>query len=673
MGTTRQKVAALMPLVERLHRGHCWLKTPEGPRRIGESLDDFKIAEHVAGRKAYGACPIAPGANTTRVALLDLDSHKGETPWGEMLDTAQTVAFALEQEGHTPILFKSSGGNGIHLYLLWDEPQDAYSVRTMLNDTLTVLGYKSGTGGVAAKQIEVFPKQDEVPADGYGSMFVLPHAGKSEPIGAFPGWLSSPAVPHRERPPKPERGATDSPELAVLRSALDAIPNDTDPLDYDAWRNVLFAIHHATGGSDEGLALAHEFSSRSGKYDADFIDNRFWPYAGVTSGEVITERSLFALASTHGWQDPTIADDFDVVPGTETAADDFDVVPETADEKPLRFMPVPAHEFAVATQLRWIIKGVLPHAELAVLYGESGSGKSFMALDMAAAIARGIEWRGHRVHKGKVVYIAAEGANGFRNRLRAYAHQQAIDLKDLDIHVVHAAPNMLDKADALDVAKAIVKVVGRPDLIIIDTLAQTMPGGNENAGEDMGKALAHCRGLHRATGALVMLVHHSGKDASKGARGWSGLRAAADVEMEVMRADDDRVLTITKQKDGDDGGEFGFKLETVLVDFDADGDEVTSCVVTHCEAASGVKDRRRAKPLGDIEKAVLQALEDTIGPGSEVVPEARLALAAKEMLDPPEAGKRDTRLQRVGRAIESLIAVGRMHREEEGLAIGGAR
>lgn len=183
MTTTREKVAALMPLVERLHRGHCWLKTENGPRRIDEKLDDFKLAEHVAGRKAYGACPIAPGESTTRVALLDFDSHKGETPWEEMLETARNVAFALEQDGHTPILFRSSGGNGIHLYLLWGEPQDAYSVRTMLADTLAALGFKSGTGGVAKGQIEIFPKQSEVPVGGFGSMFVLPWAGKSEYLG----------------------------------------------------------------------------------------------------------------------------------------------------------------------------------------------------------------------------------------------------------------------------------------------------------------------------------------------------------------------------------------------------------------------------------------------------------------------------------------------------------
>ncbi|SDH23552.1 TOTE conflict system archaeo-eukaryotic primase domain-containing protein [Propionivibrio dicarboxylicus] len=183
MSTTREKVAALMPLAERMNRSHCWIKTAEGPRRINEPFTEFMLAEHVAGRKAYGLCPIAPGESTCRVALLDFDAHQGETEWGVMLDTARTVAFALEQEGYTPILFRSSGGSGVHLYLLWDEPQDAYSVRQMLVGMLAALGFKSGTGGVANKQIEVFPKQDEVPADGFGSMWILPGAGKSELLG----------------------------------------------------------------------------------------------------------------------------------------------------------------------------------------------------------------------------------------------------------------------------------------------------------------------------------------------------------------------------------------------------------------------------------------------------------------------------------------------------------
>ena len=183
MATTREKVAALMPLVERMNRSHCWLKTAEGPRRLNEPFNEFMLAEHCAGRKASGLCPIAPGESTTRVALLDFDSHKGETPFDEMLRVAGDVAFALEQEGHTPILFRSSGGQGIHLYLLWDEAQDAYSVREMLRGVLGALGYSNGTAGVAAHEVEVFPKQDSVPADGFGSMWILPYAGKSEYLG----------------------------------------------------------------------------------------------------------------------------------------------------------------------------------------------------------------------------------------------------------------------------------------------------------------------------------------------------------------------------------------------------------------------------------------------------------------------------------------------------------
>jgi len=181
--TTREKVAALLPLVEKMHRGHCWIKGADGPRRIQEPFTEFMLAEHCAGRKAYGLCPIAPGTSTTQVACLDFDSHKGEVPWPEMLETARNVAFALEQEGYCPVLWRSSGGNGIHLYLLWDSPQEAHSVREMLRGVLGSLGFENGTGGVIAKQIEIFPKQSSVALGGFGSMWILPGAGKSEYLG----------------------------------------------------------------------------------------------------------------------------------------------------------------------------------------------------------------------------------------------------------------------------------------------------------------------------------------------------------------------------------------------------------------------------------------------------------------------------------------------------------
>lgn len=181
--TTREKVAALLPLVERMHRGHCWLKTPEGPRRINEPFTEFMLAEHCAGRKSYGLCPIAPGTSTTQVACLDFDSHKGEMSWPDMAKVAQEVLAVAELCGMPGVAFRSSGGNGIHLIFMWPEPQDARSVRESMRQVLEAVGLVNGTGGVLKGEVEIFPKQDSVPLDGFGSMFVLPLAGESVLLG----------------------------------------------------------------------------------------------------------------------------------------------------------------------------------------------------------------------------------------------------------------------------------------------------------------------------------------------------------------------------------------------------------------------------------------------------------------------------------------------------------
>jgi hypothetical protein len=584
MSARDQLTAQLRPLVERMHRGHCWIKTKNGPRRIDRAFTEVELSEHVMKGNAYGLCPIAPGESTCRAAALDLDSHKGATPWAEMLDTAEQIAVTLELDGYHPVLFRSSGGKGVHIYLVWDEPQDAYSVRCLLRAALRVCGFEEGTAGVSCKQIEIFPKQSEVPIDGYGSMVILPFAGESELLTTI-GWTSSPPVMLVPRPPKPERVSTDAPELARLKSALDAIPNDgANSLDYDQWRNVVFALHYATEGSDEGYALAVDFSARSPKFEESFLADRVWPYiTNNRGGAVVTADTLFRMARQHEWQDPSIIDDFDVVEEQQAAS---------LDTK--RFTFLPADQFTAGKPVTWIVKDVLPRAELIVIYGESGSGKSFFALDLAGAIAQGVDWRGKRTAQLKVGYVAAEGAGGFRNRLKAYGTHHGVALSDLNIAVLADAPNFMEKADIVDLGRAM-GAAGPLGLVIVDTLAQVTPGANENSGEDMGRVIGHCRTIHKVTGATVVLIHHSGKDASRGARGWSGLRAAADAEIEITRADDDRVATVTKLKDGGDGGEFGFKLLTLPVDMDEDG-VISSCVVEHGDAKPKVKLGRNGKP-----------------------------------------------------------------------------
>ncbi|MBN6728209.1 PriCT-2 domain-containing protein [Burkholderia multivorans] len=330
-------VAALAPIVSRVRTSTCCVKRPgKHPERIDYPLTADRLAHHVNGGPAYGVYPMQPGSDVTRVGLLDLDSHKGETPWHEMQDTAVRIVTAASAVGMQGIPFRSSGGAGIHIYFLWDTPQDAYSVRQALQRVLAACDLRDGTKGVAAGQVECFPKQSSVPHDGYGNMFVLPLAGKSVPLDASElddmpksyvtemDWPISAPVPRVEREVVVPSAAVTPAELGVLKSALDAIPNSGEhELDYDSWRNVLFGVHHASQGSDDGLALVHEFSARSSKYDPAKTD-RDWGYAGKNQGTPITIGTVKAMAAAHGWKDPA----------REPSEADFDVVPADGQEPP---------------------------------------------------------------------------------------------------------------------------------------------------------------------------------------------------------------------------------------------------------------------------------------------------------------------------------------------------
>jgi len=325
-----------------------------------------------------------------------------------------------------------------------------------------------------------------------------------------------------------------------------------------------------------------------------------------------------------------------------------------ADDRPLRkFEATPAGEFIQGKAPAWLIKGVLPEAALGVVYGASGSGKTFFVLDMVASVALGTPWREQRVTQRKVAYICAEGVAGFRNRIQAYMRQHNANFGD-QLLIVAQPPNLLDGADAKEIVREIERSGAK--LVVVDTFAQVTPGADENSAADMGKALRVCRDIHTTTGALVLLVHHTGKDPSRGARGWSGTRAAADVEIEVSKSDGGHVATITKMKDGEDGRPFGFKLLPILLGHDDDGDEINSCVVSACNSAAPQPAPTRH---GAKQRAILCALHDLVGFSPEGVQSEEVLLRAIEAL-PFDAQKdgRDRRREIALRALKDLIGKG---------------
>jgi hypothetical protein len=175
-----------------------------------------------------------------------------------------------------------------------------------------------------------------------------------------------------------------------------------------------------------------------------------------------------------------------------------------------------------------------------------------------------------------VVYVCLEGEAGLSNRVSAYLTRN--DAAG-DVYFLTQPVSLLNEKDAPELAKAIHESEAAGGVVIIDTLNRAAPGMDENASGDMGKIIAMVKGLQSALGGLVMLVHHTGKDATKGMRGHSSLIAALDAAIEVTRSGDQRSWQVAKSKDGEDGKAHPFRLEVVQLGIDDDGDPVTSCVI----------------------------------------------------------------------------------------------
>lgn len=443
------------------------------------------------------------------------------------------------------------------------------------------------------------------------------------------------------------------PTLGLTEDEIKALLADLDPsMGRDEWIRVGMALHHETDG--DGFHLWDEWSSDGHQYPGtDALETQWDSFTRrQATGRQVTMASVIKMArEAREAQNPSERLE-KLAEKAQAAAVETPDVYGSPPGYPGRFPATPAGVFSMREPPPWIIKGILPKADLGVLYGASGSGKSFAVLDMALAVARGIDWRGARVRQGNVIYIAAEGGGGVASRLKAYSLHHQVSLAGVPLAIIHATPNFLIEEDITAVVESIV-AAGGSDLIVVDTFAQVTPGANENAAEDMGLALRHARAIRDATGAMVLLVHHSGKDAERGARGWSGIKAAADVEFEVTRPEDGpRILRVSKQKDGIDNLSWAFTLESVLVGLDDDGDEVTSLVVVETDMPAPEAPVKKRK-MGAWEQVVLDAIA-TLDAQVTQLPLPDLIDLVIDTVPEPDAGTRDLRRQNVSRAVRSL-------------------
>ena len=266
-----------------------------------------------------------------------------------------------------------------------------------------------------------------------------------------------------------------------------------------------------------------------------------------------------------------------------------------------RYKLLGSAELHALPPLAWRVRGVLPAVGLAGLFGPSASGKSFLGFDMAAHIAKGSRWFDCRIEAAPVVYAALEGEAGFKLRAQAWETYNGQTLPD-GLHMVLQPFKLTDPRDVKDLAA----VVPAGAVVFIDTLNRAAPTADENSSKDMGEILEGAKRLQSLTGGLVVLVHHTGKDATKGLRGHSSLFAALDAAIEVSRDGDRREWKVAKAKDGADGDAHPFRLQVETLGIDAYDDPITSCTV---RVDNSVEDVKRAKvPQGGNQRLVYEGI-----------------------------------------------------------------
>jgi hypothetical protein len=269
----------------------------------------------------------------------------------------------------------------------------------------------------------------------------------------------------------------------------------------------------------------------------------------------------------------------------------------------------------------YIIKSIIERGVLAEIYGPTQSGKSFLATDLALHVAFGWSWCGKRVRRGGVLYISAEGGTAIVRRLEAFAKHHDVKLDDIDFRAVIEPTNLFDHDGA---EQLIADAQGVPNLVlvIIDTANRIMPGSKEDA-EAMGKLVAACDMIRLATGAAVLLVHHSGKDIGRGSRGSSVLPAAVDVNISVTKNWKISTVELEKQRDGETGSICSFTLKVIDLGLDEDKDPTTSCVV-EIEGEPGKRTAKKSQPrLNSAAKIALQALHKAINEAGQNAPETK--------------------------------------------------
>jgi len=573
-------------------------------------------------RRFWAAHPDAlvgvPTGSRTGLAVIDFDTSKAGVAAQEWLSENQGALLSTR-------VHQTGGGSGGRHYLFKLPP--GVKIRGGAN---VVLG-KVKRDGL------------DIRAEGGYIIWWPLHFGQSGPleeVQPLPAGLIDerrmdlelPAEVAAKLPPKPGTSGDFQRELRRITEALVFI----DPADYDPWLMVGMALHHASGGADDGLELWDAWSSGcvtgvlpdsyAGRADIEYR----WQSFHLDRGGGVTLGSLFNAAKAGGWVN--VPEAVRLGPPKREEPEDFrsyENLPEALGMERVR-EPQIVHTASgqqsgtvtpggivasrrlilrpigeIVTERReasWLIHNVLEANVLAVLAGPRASFKSFIALDWAMRIAAA---------DNPVVILSGEGA-GLGRRAEAWMqeHGKGRDLEELRLMALESVANLNADEEMTMLQSAIDEAGIRPALVVVDTFSKFSAGLDENSNQEVAEYLSKLTiGLRERYTATVLLVAHSGHGDAKRPRGASALMANPDAEYIVERPDaQGMAVNVTRERFKDTASMSPIGYEAVEVDLgrvDRYGEGVKSLVM---RATDPVVATKKATPQGKVQKMILDAL-----------------------------------------------------------------
>jgi len=320
-----------------------------------------------------------------------------------------------------------------------------------------------------------------------------------------------------------------------------------------------------TPAAEQGTDMDAKVAAFIAKFEAQFKKSRTLSPEGIFDGSVV-DAYVYAIRKTPK-DDPSLLDIFQT--RAIKAGVDFDeikafirAVNRQLAGRAIRL--VPAQEILNMADPSYLIHDLFEVGGLSVLYSDPGIGKTFVVLAWCLCVAAGLPWFGRPVIQGDVVYVGAEGVGGLPKRLRALLEYYDLNSAPPNLYVIPQAVNLLDPQSVAEAIDAVEQLDVKPVLVVFDTYARSMVGGDENSAKDAGQAIEAMDRLRFSLKTAVMVVHHVGK-AGTSERGSGALRGAADTMMFLYKdvTNGSLRLLVDKQKNFEPAAPFTLKLQPV--------------------------------------------------------------------------------------------------------------